>query len=58
MAGNLINFCSPIVQEWMTAEIVELVVVNSLATQTVVKDRFKTKLVYHGPLLKLWNKCF
>ena len=53
MDGNLINFCNPIVQEWMTAEIVELVVVSSLATQTVVKDRFKTKLVHHGPLLKL-----
>ena len=36
MDGNLMNFCGPIVQEWMMAEIVECIVVNSLATQTVV----------------------
>ena len=45
MDGNRMDFCSPIVQEWMMAEIVEWIGVNSLATQTVVKEPFKSKIV-------------
>ena len=45
MDGNRMDFCSPIVQEWVMAEIVEGIVVNSLPAQTVVKEPFKSKLV-------------